>query len=72
MVPPNAAARVPVSNVSIANVPPNGSSMCVWTSMPPGMMYFAVASIVSSTAAMPFMPAPIAAIVSPSTRTSAG
>ena len=37
VVPPNAAARVPVSNVSFANVPPKGSSMWVWTSMPPGM-----------------------------------
>ena len=37
VVPPKAAARVPVSNVSLANVPPNGSSMWVWTSIPPGM-----------------------------------
>ena len=37
VVPPNAAARVPVSKVSLANVPPNGSSMWVWTSIPPGM-----------------------------------
>ena len=37
--PPNAAARVPVSNVSLANVPPNGSSMWVWTSMAPGITY---------------------------------
>ena len=36
VVPPKAAARVPVSNVSLAKVPPNGSSMWVWTSMAPG------------------------------------
>ena len=50
VVPPNAAARVPVSNVSLANVPPNGSSMCVWTSIAPGITYLPVASIVSSAA----------------------
>ena len=36
VVPPQAAARVPVSNVSTENVPPNGISMWVCTSMPPG------------------------------------
>ena len=36
VTPPHAAAREPVSNVSLANVPPNGSSMWVWTSIPPG------------------------------------
>ena len=72
VVPPNAAARVPVSKVSFANVPPNGSSMWVWTSMPPGMTYLPVASIVSSAVAPP--PArswPMLAIVSPSIRMSA-
>ena len=49
VVPPKAAARVPVSKVSLAKVPPNGSSMWVWTSIPPGMTYLPVASIVSST-----------------------
>ena len=39
VVPPNAAARVPVSNVSLAKVPPNGSSMWVCTSIAPGMTY---------------------------------
>ena len=29
VVPPNAAARVPVSKVSLAKVPPKGSSMWV-------------------------------------------
>jgi hypothetical protein len=36
---------LPVSNVSLAKVPPNGSSMCVCTSMPPGMTYLPVASM---------------------------
>ena len=45
VTPPHAAAIVPVSNVSEANVPPKGSSMWVWTSMPPGTTYFPVASI---------------------------
>ena len=48
VVPPQAAARVPVSNVSDATVPPNGSSMCVCASTPPGTTYLPVASIVSS------------------------
>jgi hypothetical protein len=76
-VPPKAAALVPVSNVSFANVPPNGSSMCVWTSMAPGITYLPVASIVSSSpmpASAPSGPSgrrPMAEIVSPSTSTSA-
>ena len=36
VVPPNAAARVPVSKSSADVAPPNGMSMWVWTSMPPG------------------------------------
>ena len=36
VVPPNAAAMVPVSKSSADVVPPNGMSRCVWTSMPPG------------------------------------
>ena len=42
---PRRGDRVPVSNVSDATVPPNGSSMCVCTSTPPGMTYLPVASI---------------------------
>ncbi len=63
---------MPVSKVSLANVPPKGSSMWVWTSIAPGITYLPDASIVSS-AAMPAAgrSAPMAAIVSPSTRTSA-
>ena len=37
VVPPNAAARVPVAKSSDAKVPPKGSSMWVCTSMPPGI-----------------------------------
>ena len=48
VVPPHAAARVPVSNVSAATVPPNGISMWVWPSTPPGMTYLPVASITVS------------------------
>ncbi len=48
VTPPQAAAMVPVSKVSEANVPPKGSSMWVWTSMPPGITYLPVASIVVS------------------------
>ncbi len=69
VVPPNAAARVPVSKSSDAKVPPNGSSMCVCTSMPPGITYLPVALIVFAPPA--FRPLPIMAIFSPSTSTSA-
>src|SRR5437867_5422423 len=44
VVPPNAAARVPVSKSSALVVPPNGISRWVWTSMPPGKTYFPAAS----------------------------
>ena len=44
---------VPVSNVSDALVPPNGISMCVWTSTPPGTTYLPVASITVRSAVMP-------------------
>ena len=62
---------MPVSKSSFAKVPPNGSFMCVWTSIPPGMTYLSVASIVSSTPTVPARFAPIWAMRSPSTRTSA-
>ena len=48
VVPPQAAARVPVSKVSAENVPPNGISMWVCASMPPGSRYFPVASMIRS------------------------
>src|SRR5215217_9021382 len=73
VVPPHAAARVPVSKVSEAAVPPNGSSMWVCTSMPPGMTYFPPASMVASALTPAAVPgAYSAAMVSPSTRTSIG
>ena len=77
VVPPHAAARVPVSNVSIAAVPPNGSSMCVCASIPPGITYLPVASMTVSTDAATSVPrssepgCSTATIVSPSIRTSA-
>ena len=36
VVPPHAAAFVPVSKVSTEDVPPNGISICVCASIPPG------------------------------------
>src|SRR4051794_39477435 len=77
VVPPHAAARVPVSKVSAACVPPKGSSRCVWGSMPPGITYLPAASRTVSTLPSRSSPSSVdpasstAAIVSPSTRTSA-
>src|SRR5512146_1757233 len=75
VVPPQAAARVPVSKVSAENVPPNGISMCVCTSIPPGSTYLPVASMTWSAAGPASSPAaPLAmtaAIFSPATSTSA-
>jgi len=71
VVPPKAAARVPVSNVSLANVPPKGISMWVCASTPPGMTYLPVASMVRSTVcarAARSLPSPT--MVSPSMSTS--
>src|SRR5215467_5516685 len=48
VVPPHAAAVVPVANVSTENVPPNGISMCVCPSIPPGITYLPAASTTSS------------------------
>ena len=48
VVPPKAAARVPVSKSSALVVPPNGMSRCVWQSMPPGRTYIPAASITLS------------------------
>src|SRR5689334_22119302 len=45
VVPPKAAARVPVSKSSAEVVPPKGISRCVWASMPPGMTYIPAASM---------------------------
>ena len=73
VVPPWAAARVPVSNVSEAKVPPKGSSMWVWTSTPPGMTYLPAASIVLVVVADVARPGSNSPTMrSPSTRTSIG
>ena len=51
VVPPQAAARGAGLEVSEANVPPKGSSMWVWASMPPGITYLPVASMTRSAVA---------------------
>ena len=77
VVPPQAAAIVPVSNVSMAAVPPNGNSMCVCASMPPGITYLPEASMTMSTDAERSWPSKVdpgastATIFSPSMSTSA-
>src|ERR1019366_8839358 len=48
VVPPWAAASVPVSKSSLDEVPPKGMSRWVCASMPPGRMYFPLASMVLS------------------------
>ncbi len=74
VVPPQAAARVPVSKVSAAKVPPNGISMCVCASTPPGTTYFPLASISRSPCQPCATADPVAASAttcSPSISTSA-
>src|SRR5215510_6152779 len=74
VVPPHAAAVVPVANVSTEKVPPNGISMCVCASIPPGITYLPAASTTSSAlACRPSAAgrASTAAIFSPSMSTSA-
>src|SRR6266508_1802394 len=76
VVPPQAAAVVPVAKVSFDCVPPNGISMWVCTSMPPGRTYLPAASITESALAAhasvrPASGAARAAIFSPSINTSA-
>jgi len=45
-VPPAKAALVPLSKSSTAGDPKNGNYICVWVSIPPGMMNFPLASII--------------------------
>src|SRR5215469_76249 len=71
VVPPNAAARVPVSKSSLDVVPPNGISRCVCASIPPGKSNSPVASITRSDAPA-VKPARTSLIFSPSTKMSAG
>ena len=66
VVPPSAAALVPVSKVSTENVPPNGISMCVCPSIPPGITYFPSASISTSASGSASAAAPAAANVAAS------
>src|SRR5678816_2773903 len=72
VVPPWAAATVPVSKSSDDMVPPNGRSMWVWQSMPPGMTYWPVASMVRSAVCPPRCDGSVSpTILSPSIQTSA-
>src|SRR5829696_6775703 len=77
VVPPQAAARVPVSNVSEALVPPKGSSMWVCASTPPGMTYLSAASMTLLTVSSRLWPSVVepgksrATMYSPSMSTSA-
>src|SRR4026209_2127840 len=48
VTPPQAAAREPVASVPLTNVPPNGNSMCVCTSTPPGITYLPAASMTNA------------------------
>ena len=66
VVPPCAAAFVPVSKVSAENVPPNGISMCVCASMPPGITYLPLASMRMSASGSASAAAPAAANVAAS------
>src|SRR5579863_8472769 len=70
VVPPMAAARVPVRKSSADWVPPKGMSRWVWASMPPGRSKRPVASM-TVEAAEAGMPGRISFIVAPSIRRSA-
>src|SRR6266446_522188 len=70
VVPPKAAARVPVSKSSLEVVPPNGMSRCVWASMPPGSSSIPEASM-TRPAASAGREGAMSRIFSPSTRMSA-
>ena len=69
VVPPAAAASVPVAQSSAVTVPPNGMSIWVCASMKPGMTSLPEASTVSAPSAS--MLVPTATIFSSSTSTSA-
>ncbi len=70
VVPPIAAARVPVSKSSAELVPPKGMSRCVCASMPPGSSSRPVASTTVS-AALAGMPARTSLMTAPSISRSA-
>ena len=69
VVPPCAAARVPVSKVSEVSVPPKGIWWWVWGSTPPGMTSRPAASMTRSAGTT--RSRPMRATVSPWTKTSA-
>ena len=56
VVPPTAAARVPVKKSSEMKVLPAGVSMWVWGSMPPGITSFPEASTTRSAGKSPRFP----------------
>ena len=66
VVPPCAAATVPVSKSSDAVVPPNGSPCACAQSMPPGMTYLPLASIVVVRRRRAACPARTSAAILPS------
>src|SRR2546430_1697806 len=68
VVPPHAAAMVPLSKSSADVTAPTARSKCVWASMPPGMTYAPVASTTSAPDGGSRWPT--AAIRSPSIRRS--
>jgi len=70
VVPPMAAARVPLSKSSLDVEPPNGISRCVCASMPPGSSSIPVASS-TSWAASGWMPGRTSRIACPSINMSA-
>src|SRR6185437_10459112 len=70
VVPPNAAAIVPVSKSSALIVPPKGISRCVWTSIPPGITRHPAASTTLPAFSIGSC-APMAEILWPLTPTSA-
>ena len=76
VVPPQAAARVPVSKSSEDRVPMIGISIWVWTSTPPGTTSLSEASMTSAAAsaaaAMSLPGRSTASTRSPSISTSAG
>jgi hypothetical protein len=69
VVPPWAAASVPLSKSSAEVVPPNGMSRWVCTSMPPGITSLPEASITASAGIV--RPWPINVITPLSMKTSA-
>lgn len=69
VVPPAAAAAVPVAQSSVVTVPPKGIAMWVWASMKPGMTSLPEACTISAPS--DGRSVPTAAIFSSSTRTSA-